>query len=66
MKYMVRAVSHDTNGKVTDSEDTSPLNATTVEDAVDRQHWREPRDVANAFEIADASKNALSWRPFPR
>jgi len=49
MKYMVRAVSRDLNGKVTDIADTWPLNATTVEDAkaeVDRQHWREPGDVA--------------------
>lgn len=66
MKYMVRAVSRDTNGKVTDVADTWPLNATTVEDAkaeVDRQHWREPGDAANAFEITDASGNALTWRP---
>jgi hypothetical protein len=67
MKYMVRAVSRDLNGKVTDIADTWPLNATTVEDAkaeVDRQHWREPGDVANTFEITDESGNALSWRPF--
>ena len=67
MKYMVRAVSRDLNGKVTDIADTWPLNATTVEDAkaeVDRQHWREPGDVANAFEITDESGNALTWRPF--
>ena len=67
MKYMVRTVSLDPNGKVTDIADTWPLNATTVEDAkaeVDRQHWREPGDVANAFEITDPSGNALTWRPF--
>ena len=67
MKYMVRAVSRDLNAKVTDVADTWPLNATTVEDAkaeVDRQHWREPGDVANAFEITDSSGNALTWRPF--
>ena len=67
MKYMVRAVSRDADGKVTDIADTWPLNATTIEDAkaeVDRQHWREPGDVANAFEITDASGNALTWRPF--
>ena len=67
MKYMVRAVSRDANGKVTDIADTWPLNATTIDDAkaeVDRQHWREPGDVANAFEITDASGNALTWRSF--
>jgi len=67
MKYMVRAVSRDINGKVTDIADTWPLNASSVEDAkaeVDRQHWREPGDVANAFEITDESGNALTWRSF--
>ena len=67
MKYMVRAVSRDISGKVTDVADTWPLNASSVEDAkaeVDRQHWREPGDVANAFEITDESGNALAWRPF--
>jgi hypothetical protein len=67
MKYMVRAVSRDIDGKVTDIADTWPLNASSVEDAkveVDRQHWREPGDVANAFEITDESGNALTWRAF--
>ncbi len=67
MKYMVRAVSRDINGKVTDIADTWALNASSLEDAkaeVDRQHWREPGDVANAFEITDASGHALTWRPF--
>jgi hypothetical protein len=67
MKYMVRAVSRDVAGKVTDIADTWPLNSATVADAkaeVDRQHWREPGDVANAFEITDEAGNALAWRPF--
>jgi len=67
MKYMVRAVSRDIDGKVTDIADTWPLNASSVEDAkveVDRQHWGEPGDVANAFEITDESGNALTWRAF--
>ena len=57
---MVRAVSRDADGKVTDIADTWPLNATTVDDAeaeVDRQHWREP------FESTDASRNALAPLP---
>ena len=51
----MRAVSRDPHGKVTDIADTWPLNAATVEDAkaeVDRQHWREPGDLANAFETS--------------
>jgi hypothetical protein len=67
MKYMVRAVSRDSNGKVRDIADTWPLNATTIEEAkaeVDRQQWREPWDVANAFEITDEAGNALTWRAF--
>jgi hypothetical protein len=67
MKYMVRAVSRDIDGKVTDVANTWPLNASSVEEAkaeVDRQHWREPGDVANAFEITDESGNALTWRSF--
>ena len=31
---------------------------------VDRQQWRAPGDVANAFEITDESGNALTWRAF--
>ena len=67
MKYMVRAVSRDINGKITDIADAWPLNAGSIEEAkveVDRQHWREPGDVANAFEITDESGNSLAWRPF--
>ena len=67
MKYMVRAVSRDRNGKVVDIANTWPLNAATLDEAkaeIDRQHWREPEDVANAFEITDESGNSLAWRPF--
>ena len=63
MKYMVRAVSRDLSGKVTDIADTWPLNADSLDDAkaeVDRQHRREPGDVANAFEITDKSGNAFT------
>jgi hypothetical protein len=54
----------DTDGKVTDIADTWPLNATTVEDAkaeVDRQHWREPGDVADA--LRQDSKEERQRRP---
>lgn len=48
MKFMVRAVSRDRNGKAVDIANTWPL----------------PEDVANAFELTDASGNSLAWRPF--
>ena len=65
MKYMVRTVSRNVSGKVTDIADTWPLNADSLDDAkaeVDRQHWREPGDVANALEITNKSGNALTSR----
>ena len=67
MKFMLRAVTRDNNGKITDIANTWPLNATSLKDAkaeADRQQWREPGDVANAFEITDEAGNALTWRAF--
>ena len=67
VKYVLRAVSRDSNGKATDIADSWPLNATTLHEAkaeADRQKWGEAWDVANAFEIADETGNVLAWRSF--
>ena len=52
MKYMVRTVSRDPNGKVTDIADTWPLNATTVEGLLERRGARALRHGARACSIA--------------
>ena len=69
MKFILRAVSRDSNGNATDIANSWPLNATTLSEAkaeADRQQWREAADVANAFEITDEAGRPLTWRPFRR
>jgi hypothetical protein len=66
MKYMVSAVSRDADGKVTDiqTRGRSTLLALRTRKPRLTGKTREPGDVAKAFEITDASGNALTWRPF--
>jgi hypothetical protein len=67
VKFVLRAVSRDSNGTATDIANSWPLNATTLDEAraeADRQTWGEAWDVANAFEITDEVGNVLAWRPF--
>jgi hypothetical protein len=67
VKYILRAVSRDSNGKATDIADSWPLTATSLEEAkaeADRQKWGEAGDVANAFEITDETGAVLAWRRF--
>ena len=43
------------------------MPAICVEDAkleADRQKWEQRRDLANAFEIIDASGGVVTWRRF--
>ena len=58
MKYMVRAVSCDADGKVTDIADTWPLNATTVEEA-------KPRLTDNTGDSPATSRTPSRLRTHP-
>ena len=66
-KYTLRAVFREADGKVTNIADSWPLTSVTIEEAkaeADEQKWDQSRVFANAFEIADESGRALTWRPF--
>ena len=66
-KFTLRAVFREADGKVTNIADSWPLMSVTLEDAkveADGQKWNQSRVFANAFEIADESGQALTWRPF--
>ena len=66
-KFTLRAVFREPDGKVTNIADSWPLMSVTLEDAkaeADGQKWDQSRAFANAFEIADDSGQALTWRPF--
>ena len=67
VKYILRAVSRDSNGKATDIADSWPLTATSLGEAkaeADRQKWGAAEDVANAFEITDETGAVLARRQF--
>jgi hypothetical protein len=67
MRYALRAVSRDADGRVTNIADSWPLTSISVEDAkleADRQKWEQRRDLANAFEIIDESGGVVTWRRF--
>jgi hypothetical protein len=66
-KYTLRAVSRAEDGTVSNIADSWPLTSVSIEDAkaeADRQKWFQSRELANAFEIVDASGRVLAWRPF--
>ena len=66
-RYTLRAVSRDAGGRVSNIADSWPLTSTSIEEAkaeADRQNWEQRRDLANAFEITDASGCVLTWRRF--
>jgi hypothetical protein len=63
MKYMVRAVSRDTNGTSQTRGRSTLLPLRMRKPRLTGNTGEEPGDVANAFEITDASGNALTWRP---
>ena len=66
-KYTLRAVFREVDGKVTNIADSWWLISITLEEAkaeADEQKWDQSRVFANAFEIADESGRALTWRPF--
>src|SRR5689334_13466866 len=66
-KFTLRAVFREPDGKVTNIADSWPLLSVNLEDAkaeADSQPWDQSRVFANAFEIADESGQALTWRPF--
>lgn len=66
-RYTLRAVSRDVDGRVTNIADWWPLTSISIEEArieADRQKWEQRRDLANAFEIIDASGGVVTWRRF--
>jgi len=66
-KFTLRAVFREPDGTVTNIADSWPLMSVALEDAkaeADGQTWDQSRAFANAFEIADESGQALTWRPF--
>ena len=66
-QYTLRAVFREVDGKVTNIADSWRLTSVTLEEAkaeADEQKCDQSRVFANAFEIADVSGRALTWRPF--